>query len=90
MCMDCGCGVAHGEGNRSLHLVVEDLKKMAEADGTSMSQVLATSTRLPTRTNSSILTSGRRPGSQRRSGTHRAGAETRDRRLRGRAGRGSQ
>ncbi len=42
MCMDCGCGVAHGDPERSdPHLVVETLRKMAEADGSSLSQVLA-------------------------------------------------
>lgn len=42
MCMDCGCGVAHGDAESSHpHLVVEDLKKMAEADGKSVKQVLA-------------------------------------------------
>lgn len=42
MCMDCGCGVAHGEAKSSrTHLVVEDLKKMAEAERTSVKQVLA-------------------------------------------------
>ncbi len=42
MCMDCGCGVAHGDPERSQpHLVVEELKKMAEADKTSVSEVLA-------------------------------------------------
>jgi len=42
MCMDCGCGVAHGEAKISPpHLVIEDLKKMAEADGKSVKQVLA-------------------------------------------------
>ena len=42
MCMDCGCGVAHGDAEHSdAHLVVEDLKKMAEADGASLSQVVA-------------------------------------------------
>jgi hypothetical protein len=41
-CVDCGCGVAHGDAERSdPHLVAEDIKKMAEADGTSMSTVLA-------------------------------------------------
>ena len=40
--MDCGCGVAHGDAEHSgAHLVVEDLKKMAEADGTTLSQVVA-------------------------------------------------
>ena len=40
--MDCGCGVAHGDAEHSdAHLVVEDLKKMAEADGTPLSQVVA-------------------------------------------------
>ena len=42
MCMDCGCGVAHGDTESPRqHLVVEDLKKMAEADGKSVKQVLA-------------------------------------------------
>ncbi len=41
MCMDCGCGVAHGtvDPNRS-HLVIEDLQRMAHADGTTVEQVL--------------------------------------------------
>ena len=41
MCRDCDCGTANEGGNRSSHLVVEDLKTMADTDGTSMSQVLA-------------------------------------------------
>ena len=42
MCMDCGCGVSHGEASTAdRHLVVEDLKKMAEADGIAVAQVLA-------------------------------------------------
>ena len=42
MCMDCGCGVAHGDPDHAdPHLVVEDLKRMAEADGISVAQVLA-------------------------------------------------
>jgi phosphoribosyl 1,2-cyclic phosphodiesterase len=41
MCMDCGCGIAHGDPEHSrTHLVVEKLKEMAEADKTSMSAVL--------------------------------------------------
>ncbi len=42
MCMDCGCGVAHGEASKAhTHLVVEDLKEMARSDKTSLDQVLA-------------------------------------------------
>ncbi len=42
MCMDCGCGVNHGESSRAhAHLVVEDLKEMARADKISLDQVLA-------------------------------------------------
>lgn len=40
MCMDCGCGVAHGDPTHANHLMVENLKQMAEADGISVSQVL--------------------------------------------------
>jgi hypothetical protein len=39
--MDCGCGVAHGDPTHANHLMVENLKQMAEADGISVSQVLA-------------------------------------------------
>ncbi len=35
------CGVAHGDAEHSDAHLVEDLKKMAEADGTSLSQVVA-------------------------------------------------
>ena len=42
MCMDCGCGASHGESKLTTeHLVFEDLKKIAEADGTSVAQVVA-------------------------------------------------
>ncbi len=42
MCMDCGCGAAHGDPEQSKpHLVFEDLKKMATADEVSVAQVLA-------------------------------------------------
>lgn len=42
MCMDCGCGVAHGGSSKThSHLVVEDPKEMARADKTSLDQVLA-------------------------------------------------
>lgn len=40
MCMDCGCGVAHGDSAHPKHLMVENLKQMAEADGVSLSQVV--------------------------------------------------
>lgn len=39
MCMDCGCGVARGDSTHN-HLMVENLKQMAEADGITLSQVL--------------------------------------------------
>lgn len=41
MCMDCGCGVAHGDPAHPNHLMVENLKQMAEADGITVTQVLA-------------------------------------------------
>lgn len=41
MCMDCGCGVSHGDASGARHVVVEDLKAMAEADGISVKEVIA-------------------------------------------------
>lgn len=42
MCLDCGCGAAHDDmGEPQTHIVYEDLKRAADADGLTVVQVLA-------------------------------------------------
>ncbi len=43
MCLDCGCGAAHDDmGEPDIHITYEDLKRAAEANGQSVSEVLKT------------------------------------------------
>lgn len=43
MCLDCGCGNAHDDmGEPEVHLVYEDLKRAAEADGQSVQETVDT------------------------------------------------
>ena len=41
MCLDCGCGAAHDDmGEPDIHIVYDDLKRAADANGVSVSEVL--------------------------------------------------
>jgi hypothetical protein len=43
MCMDCGCGMAHDDmGEPEVHITYERLKRAADANGQTMTELLET------------------------------------------------